>query len=95
MRNHPISTAGGTMYGQSRMPSKFGSRFDRVEEEQQIQKMEEIDEVESQIDWFERTRLDMSKKPRYANTNLKGMHNYQEHLSAKLASKRQEQERQA
>ena len=92
MRNHPISTAGGTMYGQSRVQSKLVSKF-QVEE--QMQKLEEIDEVESQIDWFERTRVDMSKKPRYANTNLNGMHNYQEHLAAKLASKRQDQEKQA
>jgi hypothetical protein len=93
MRNHPISTAGGTMYGQSLVQSKLGSRFQV--EEQMMQKLEEIDEVESQIDWFERTRVDISKKPRYANTNLNGMHNYQEHLAAKLASKRQEQEKQA
>jgi hypothetical protein len=35
------------MYGQSRMQSKLASKF-QVEE--QMQKLEEIDEVESQID---------------------------------------------
>jgi len=36
-----------------------------------LERLEEKDTVECQIDWFERTRVDENKKPRYANLNLK------------------------
>ena len=36
-----------------------------------MERIEEKETVECQIDWFEKTRVDESKKPRYANLNLK------------------------
>jgi len=55
-----------------------------------LEKIEEIDSVENQIDWFEKTRVDPNKRPRYANMNLKETFNYDECLHAKLALKREE-----
>jgi len=54
-----------------------------------------METVECQIDWFERTRVDQNKRPRYANLNLKDINNnYQEQLAAKLAAKRAELDKQ-
>lgn len=89
MRNMPLSSHAGTTFNGSRKPSKL----DKKMMEEEIEKLEEIETVENQIDWFERTRVDENKRPRYANLNLKEMPNYQDRFTEKLAAKRLEQER--
>lgn len=49
---------------------------------------EEAEIVESQIDWFEQTRMDLKKKNRYANSNLHEVFNYEEKLAKHLEQKR-------
>ena len=49
---------------------------------------EEAEIVESQIDWFEQTRMDRKKKNRYGNTNLQEVFNYEEKFAKHLEQKR-------
>lgn len=80
MRNMPISTFYGSR--DSRRTSTAAA------EKVVMDKIEEIEMVEGQIEWFERTRVDDKKRPRYANVNLKEATNYTEFLAEKLAAKR-------
>ncbi len=88
MRNNFPISASGTMYGSRKM-----SKLDKKQLEEQIEKIEEVEGVHDQIDWFERTRVYESKRTRYANLNLNELKNYQDALSAKITAKRQEQEK--
>jgi len=83
MRNNFPISAGGTMYGSRKM-----SKIDKKQLEEQIEKIEEVEGVHDQIDWFERTHVDETKRPRYANLNLNELKNFQEALSAKITAKR-------
>lgn len=57
--------------------------------EEENERLEEVEAAEGQIEWFEKTRVDTHKKPRYANLNLKEIKgSYQEQLAQKLADKR-------
>ncbi len=68
------------------MPTFYGLKDMRKTKVNEV--IEEIEDVENQIEWFEKTRVDESKRPRYANVNLKEVPNYSEFLSTKLAAKR-------
>ncbi len=52
------------------------------------QEDEEAEMVESQIDWFEQTRMDLKKKNRYANSNLHEVFNYEEKLAKHIEEKK-------
>ena len=39
--------------------------------DEELERLEELEAAEGQIEWFEKTRVDKDKKPRYANLNLK------------------------
>lgn len=74
MRNFPISV--GSFYGSNN--TKKMPTVDKRQIEQEMEKIEEIEDVENQISWFERTRVDEGKRPRYANINLQETFNYSE-----------------
>jgi hypothetical protein len=58
--------------------------------EEELERLEELEAAEGQIEWFEKTRVDKDKKPRYANLNLKEIKegDYQQQLANRLAQKR-------
>lgn len=83
--NAPISN--GT-YGQT-VTSAFHKKQSTIVPSSQQQEDDEAEIVESQIDWFERSRLDLKKKNRYANSNLHEVFNYEEKLAKHLEEKRE------
>ncbi len=51
--------------------------------------LDEIDEAEMQIDWFERNNIDTKKQNRYAKINLDEAYNYKERFAQHLAQKKE------
>jgi len=81
MKNAPISN--GTF---GNISSAFQQRLSVASTNKQED--EEAEMVESQIDWFEQTRMDLKKKNRYANTNLHEVFNYEEKLAKHIEEKK-------
>jgi hypothetical protein len=57
------------------------------------QEDEEAEMVESQIGWFEQTRMDLKKKNRYANSNLHEVFNYEEKLAKHIEEKKRDKKK--
>lgn len=62
--------------------------------EEETQKAEEVEGTHEQIEWFERTRVDQNKRPRYANLNLQEIKGYEQAFNTRLANKRAELDKQ-
>jgi hypothetical protein len=54
---------------------------------------DEAEMVETQIGWFEQTRMDLKKKNRYANSNLHEVFNYEEKLAKHIEEKKRDKKK--